>query len=180
MPRIPTVTPDTGDAGQRQLLSATAKAMGRVPNLIATMVHSVAATQAYMAFSQALSKGVLDGAAREQIALATAQLNTCGYCLAAHSAIGAGAGLDATQIELARRGRATDPHIDAILALARRIVETRGRIDAADVEAARVAGVTDAELVEIVANVALNVFTNYFNHLAATEVDFPEAPAIAA
>ena len=147
--------------------------MGAVPNLIATMGQSVAATKAYLAFSQALSHGVLSGPSREQIALTVAEANGCTYCLAAHSALGARAGLTAEQIARARRGHSTHAHTAALLALARLIVEHRGRLDDAALATARLAGVTDAEITEVVANVALNVFTNYFNHVNDTVVDFP-------
>jgi hypothetical protein len=40
----------------------------------------------------------------------------------------------------------------------------------------REAGWSDAEVAEIVAHVALNVFTNYFNITAGTEIDFPKIP----
>ena len=36
----------------------------------------------------------------------------------------------------------------------------------------------DAEIAEVVAHVGLNIFTNYFNNTAETDIDFPKAPAL--
>ncbi len=177
---IPPVDSTRATPDQAALLATVRQAMGGVPNLLATLAQSPAAGQAYLAFSQTLSKGVLSPAVREQIALAVAQANACGYCLAAHTALGARAGLTPGQVIQARRGTADEPKVAALLGLAGRIVERRGRVDAADLTAARRAGAMDAELVEVVANVALNIYTNYLNHVAGTEVDFPSAPELTA
>jgi AhpD family alkylhydroperoxidase len=112
---------------------------------------------------------------REQIALAVAQENDCDYCLAAHTALGRSVGLSDEAIRDSRRGASPDSKTDAALRFARLIVEKRGRVSDEDVARVRYAGHTDAEIAEIVANVAVNIFTNYFNHVAETEVDFPPA-----
>jgi alkylhydroperoxidase family enzyme len=57
---------------------------------------------------------------------------------------------------------------------ARALVLKRGRPSDADIEAARKAGFGDGEIAEIIAHVARNIFTNYFNNAAAGEVDFPK------
>ena len=180
MSRIPPVNPATASPEQKELFATIKKAIGGVPNLLATLGQSTAAAQAYLAFSQALSHGVLSSVVREQIALTVGQANACNYCLAAHTALGARAGLTAEQIQLARHGQSSDPRTTGLLTLARRIVETRGLVSDGDLAAARSVGASDAELTEVVANVALNLYTNYFNHVAETTVDFPAAPALAA
>ncbi len=178
-PRIPAIDPATTSGKAKELLDAVKGKLGMVPNMMRTMVQSPAALEGYLAFSGALGHGVLDAKAREQIALAVGQNNSCDYCVAAHSAIGKMVGLNADEITGARSGRSADAKRTAILALASRINETRGNVTDADIKAARAAGVTDAELAETVANVALNIYTNYFNHIAATQIDFPKAPALA-
>ena len=115
---------------------------------------------------------------REQIALAVAQVNGCDYCLAAHSAIGRMVGLTADQIRDSRLGTAVDPRADALIRFALKVVDARGGVADTDLEAVRRAGFDDAAIVEVVANVALHVFTNYFNRLAGTDLDFPAAPAL--
>ena len=175
MSRISPIKAATASDKQKEILATVQKAMGGVPNLISTMAQSPTVAKAYLAFSQALSEGLLCAKMRERIALTVAQANDCEYCLAAHSAIGGKAGLTAEDIAKARQGTSDDPQTAAALAFARKVVTLRGEIIDADFKAVRDAGNSEAEIAEIVANVALNLFTNYFNHVADTEVDFPPA-----
>ena len=170
------------DANQEtvQLLDNVQRKMGRVPNLIATMANSPPVANAYLGFSQALSAGSLKSKLREQIALTVGEANSCGYCIAAHTAIGKSIGLSETETVAARRGRADDDKEQVALNLASEIVAERGYVSDETFQAARQAGYTDGEIAEIVANVALNLFTNYFNHVAKTEIDFPLAQDLTA
>jgi uncharacterized peroxidase-related enzyme len=154
--------------------------LGGVPNLLATMAQSPAVAQAYLCFSQSLAAGTLPARLREQIALVLGETNGCNYCLAAHTALGKGAGLTEEETCDARRAAPRDDKERAALEFARQIVQERGMVSDADVERVRQAGYTDGQIAEIVAGVALNIFSNYFNHVAGTEVDFPAAPCLAA
>nr|WP_182870576.1 carboxymuconolactone decarboxylase family protein [Rhodopirellula sp. JC639] len=179
MPRIQPVNAETVDSATTTLLGAVEKKMGRVPNLIATMAHSPAVANAYLGFSQSLSTGTLPARLREQISLVVGETNGCDYCVAAHTALGKGAGLSEKETCDARRAVASDEKEGAALEFARKIVAERGVVSDADVQNVRAAGYTDGQINEMVANVALNIFTNYFNHVAETEVDFPAAPELA-
>lgn len=177
MPRINPVNPDqTTDKAQQLLDKAKAK-LGGVPNLLKTFAHSHAALEAYLNLSGALSGGQLNGKTREQIALAIGQTNNCDYCVAAHTAIGKSHGLTEEQTVAARKFTGVDDKTTAILTFARKVVDERGWVSDQDLAAARNAGVTDAEITEVVANVALNIYTNYMNHVADTDVDFPAPPS---
>ena len=143
------------------------------------MANAPAVLDGYLSLSGALGKGALSAKTREQIALAVGQANGCDYCLAAHSAIGKMVGLTADQILDSRRGTSVDSKTDAIIRFARQVVEKQGRVTDADLADARIAGLDDSAVAEIVANVALNIFTNYFNHVAETDIDFPKAEPIA-
>ena len=116
--------------------------------------------------------GALSAHLREQIALTVGQANECGYCIAAHSAIGQKVGLSVAELAQARH----DHKGTEALSFALKLVDQRGRVTDADVDHVRRAGYSDGEINEIVANVALSIFTNYFNHGAETEIDFPTAP----
>jgi AhpD family alkylhydroperoxidase len=151
--------------------------MGKVPNIVGTMANSAAVANAYLGFSGALS-GTLTATLRERLALVTGQANSCNYCLAAHTLMGKGAGLSEEEIIAARQGLADDPKEAAAVAFASNIIENRGRVSDSDVDAVRAAGYSDGEITEIVANVALNLFTNYFNHVTDPVVDFPAAPEL--
>lgn len=107
------------------------------------------------------------------------QINECDYCLAAHSMMAQGIGLGKADVLDARHGKASDSRTDAILKFAAKLVVDRGHAADSDVDGLRTAGLTDGEIGEVIANVALNIFTNYFNHVADTEVDFPAAEPLA-
>jgi uncharacterized peroxidase-related enzyme len=180
MSRIQPVDQDTADATTTELLGSVKRKLGAVPNIVATMANSPAVATAYLGFSQSLATGSLSPRLREQIALVVGETNGCDYCLAAHTAFGKRAGLSEQETCDARRAVAADITESVALEFARKIVSDRGNVSDGDVQQVRQAGYTDGEIAEIVANVALNLFTNYFNHVAETEVDFPAAPELAA
>ena len=164
----------------QELLGAVKKNMGMVPNMISTMAQSPTVVQAYLRFNQTLAGGSLSAALRQGISLAVSEANQCRYCLSAHSFLGSKVGLSELDVLDARHGTASDDKTHAGLAFARKIIEDRGHVNDEDVEEVRRAGYTDGEIAEIVANVALTTFTNYFNNIAGTEIDFPVAPSLMA
>jgi len=179
MTRIPPVDRNAAEPGVAELLDAVKKKLGVVPNLVSTLAQSPAAAQAYLGMSGALAKGRLPARLREQIALVVGETNSCAYCVAAHTALGQGAGMTEQQTCDARRATSDDPKEQAALTFTREVVVRRGLVDDGDVRTLRDAGYTDGDICEIVAHVAMNIFTNYFNHVAQTEIDFPVAPALA-
>lgn len=169
---------EAAPAGAHEALKAVKAKLGKAPNLFLLASNSPAALSGLLALSGDLAGGALDAEMREAIALAVANVNGCDYCNAAHGYIAKNlVKLSDDEIAKNRDGRATNAKIDAAVRLARKIALTRGDADAADVDAARKAGLSDAELVEIVAHVALNTFTNYLNNVFKTPVDFPVAAA---
>ena len=173
MPRIQPVDRKTAPAKTQQLLDSVEKKGGMVPNLFATFAQLPALTQAYLGSSQTLASGVIRAQLREQIALAVSQTNECDYCLAAHSAIGSSVGLSDDEVRDARTATSPDRRTEVALQFARRIVERKGFVSDDDLQEMRSARYTEEEIVEVVGNVALIIFTNYFNHVAETDVDFP-------
>lgn len=169
----PATIADTPEASQ-PLLEGVKKSLGTVPNLFRLIANSPASLEGYLGLSGALGKGRLNAATRERLALAIANYNGCDYCNSAHTYIGKNlAKLDDAELAANRAGSSTDAKADAALRFALKIAAERGRVSAEDVQAAREAGFSDGELVEIVAHVALNTLTNYVNEAFATEVDFP-------
>jgi uncharacterized peroxidase-related enzyme len=173
MARLHPLNSATTTGHAHDLLAAVQAKLGMTPNMMRTMANSPVVLDGYLAFSGALSKGMLGGKLGAAIALAVAEANRCQYCASAHTLLGAGAGLDAATLLASRDGSPINPRTDAALAFARTLVAKQGRVSDADVEAVRNAGYSEGEVGEIVAHVALNIFTNYFNNTAATEVDFP-------
>jgi uncharacterized peroxidase-related enzyme len=179
MPRITPIDPSTATGDLAALLDTARRMFGGTPNLVTTAAHSPAALGTMLQFFGGLSKATLGAKVGEQIAITIAQDNRCGYCLSAHTVIGRMRGLTSRDLEAARTADAADPKAAATLRLAAAVNRSRGQIDDATFAAARAAGLTDGEIVEVVAHVALNVFTNYLNSVAQTTIDFPEV-AVAA
>jgi uncharacterized peroxidase-related enzyme len=178
MPRIKAIETSNAAPEARALLEGVQKKLGMTPNLMRTMAHSPAVLEAYLGFGNSLAQSSLSPKLREQIALTVGEANQCGYCVAAHCTLGKMTGLGDEEIADSRRGTSTDCKTEAILQFARKVVTERGWVDDDDVRSLRAAGANDAEVAETVATVALNIFTNYFNHVAGTEIDFPEVEAI--
>lgn len=172
MTRITALTVAQAPIEARPLLESLQKSLGFIPNVFKTLAHAPAALNGYLALSQALSKGSLNAAERETIALASSQTNGCEYCLAAHTVFAGKAGLDAEAIRSARDGR-----LNAVAAFARQVTESRGQVSDGQLEEARAAGLSDAKIVEVIAQVTLLTLTNYLNNVASTEVDFPPVSA---
>jgi uncharacterized peroxidase-related enzyme len=168
------VEPETATGKAAELLAQVQKSLGLTPTMTKVMANSPALLQGYLTLSSAVAGGTLRPAVRERLAIATAQLNGCEYCLSAHTYIGANiAKVDADELDRARRAESTDAHVAALLKLSNTIAENAGDVDDVEVKAAREAGVTDEEIGEIVANLALNILTNYFNVLAHVDNDWP-------
>ena len=171
--RIPSITPASATGPIAETFKAVQAKLGVVPNMVQAMASSPAVLNGYLALSGALGHGKLSAKVREQIAIFVAESNGCTYCLSAHTAISAKLGIAADAASAARTGRSADPKTAAALAVAGAALRKRGRLDDADFAAAHGAGLDDAEIAEVIANVAVNVLTNYFNEAFRTEVDFP-------
>ncbi|MEY3232376.1 MAG: hypothetical protein RL689_2465 [Planctomycetota bacterium] len=176
MPRLNVVDPAHAAPAAKAIFDGPLK--GKHFNIFKGLANSPAALQAYLSLSGALGGGMLTAQERELIALCVGQANNCGYCLAAHTAIGAGAGLTPDQIIAARRGGSQDAKHDALVKFTLAVHEKRGFVSEADLAAFRKAGYADGHVAEVVACYALNVFTNTFNHVNDTAVDFPAAPVL--
>jgi uncharacterized peroxidase-related enzyme len=177
MSRIPPVDRNTPADSVRRNFDAIQKQLGVVPNMMRTMAQSPSVLDGYLGFGAALKRGRLAIGLQEQLALAVAETNACDYCLSAHTALGRGAGLSTDELAASREARAADPKTAAALQFARAVVDRRGDVRDQDLASVRAAGYTDGEVAEIIAHVALNVFTNYFNRAAQTDIDFPVVTA---
>lgn len=176
MNRVPLIDRTSADPRQQALLDPIHHAFGTVPGMFRAVANSPAALSSMWSAFSALGTGTLGNALGEQIAVAVADRNACEYCLAAHTALGRKAGLSASELRSAQDGRSDVPRTQAALHFALLLVERRGQVGDADIEALRNAGFTDEGIVEIIAHVALNLFTNYINVALAVPVDFPAVP----
>lgn len=173
MSRIAVPTREASPAASQPLLDAVEKQLGVVPNLFRLIGLSPAALQGFLGLDGALAK-TLDVKTRARIALAVAEVNGCDYCLSAHTYLALNlAKLDAAEVALNRTGVSSDAKANAAVGFAAKVTETRGRVSDVELQAVRAAGYTDAQIVDIVALVAQNVFTNFLNIVAGTDIDFP-------
>ena len=180
MPRLIVPAREAVPAASTPLLDAVEKQLGVVPNLFRLVATSPAALEGLLSLSGALAK-TLDIATRERIAIATAEVNGCDYCLSAHTYLGLNvAKLDAAEVALNRKGRSHDAKADAVVAFAAKVARQRGKVGDTDIAAVKLAGFSEAQVIEIVASVALNMLTNFINNVAETEIDFPVVRAEAA
>jgi uncharacterized peroxidase-related enzyme len=174
-------TIDEAPAASQPLLEAVKTQLGSVPNLFRLVANSPVALDGYLSMNGALNKGTLPAATRERIALAVAEINGCNYCLSAHTYLAKNvAKLDDSEITANRSGASNDPKADAAVRFAAKVTSARGHIGDADLNAVRLAGYDDAQIIEIVQHVALNTWTNYMNEVAATDIDFPVVTSRAA
>lgn len=182
MSLIPTpASIEASPADSQPLLEAVNKQLGVVPNLFRLVGVSPAGLEGYLGLNGALGKGTLDARTRERIALAIAEINGCSYCLSAHAYLGKNlAKLSDEEIRANRDGGSTDATADAAVRFAVLLTQKRGHVGADAVRDLQQAGYTGAQIIEIVAHVALNTFTNYINESLGTEIDFPLVPARAA
>ena len=173
MPRIQPIELDQAHPKAKALLEGVHKSLGITPNLMRTLAQSPATLEAMIGFRKALSGASISPQLREQIALTVAGENSCGYCASAHTAVGTKLGVDTDELAANLKGLSSDHKTEAALEFARRIVIERGWVSDDDLRHVREAGYSEGEITEIVAAVAQNLFSNYFNHIADTDVDFP-------
>lgn len=173
MARIEAVNPEQTTGKANELLNTVKAQMGGVPNIFSTMAQSPVALEAFLNFNTALGSGVLTPAVREQIALTVAGKNQCDYCASAHTLLGKGAGIEEDELQRNLNGSSIDKKTNAVLAFSQKVVDQRGGISDDDFNALRNAGYGDDAIIEIIAHIAINTFTNYFNRIAQTEIDFP-------
>lgn len=176
MSRITTITNETANHEQKALLDAIQDQLGMVPNFLRVFANSPAALRAFLGLHGIANEGALDAQTRERIALALAQQNACEYCLSAHTAIGHKAGLSGDEISANRAGSSQDAKAAAAVKLARAIAEHNGEVTTAELLEVRAAGYSDAEIVEIITHVGMNILTNMIGKASQLDIDFPKVP----
>jgi uncharacterized peroxidase-related enzyme len=167
------VDPSTATGKTKEAFDAVEQRLKKVPKLIQVLGNSPAILGAYQGFNQAFEQTKMSPKLRGLITVTVSEINGCNYTLSTAFALGKREGLSEEELTAARRVEANDPKTATALRFAAEVVRQRGRVPASDVEGLRSAGFTEEEIVEIVALVGLNIFRNYFNLIAGTEVDFP-------
>jgi AhpD family alkylhydroperoxidase len=180
MPRVPVHTVSDAPEQSGEALRGLERRMGRLLNIHAEMAHAPVVLAAYQGMQNAIAAhGSFGAKTREAIALAVGAEDGCAYCQSAHTMSGLAAGWSLDETVAIRHGTAgLEPRLASLLAVAREIAGKVGYVTDATWQAAREAGWSDAELAELFAHVAVNMFTNYFNHYVQTGPDLPAAPGL--
>ena len=174
MSRSTVVERDHADQEQARLLDAIQAQLGMVPNFLKVFANSPAALKAFLGLHEIASSGDLDAQTRERIALALAQQNTCEYCVSAHTAIGRKAGLSNSEIEANRIGTSLDAKAASAVRFAKSLAEHKGEVTNIELLEIRNAGYSEAEIVEIITHVGLNLLANIIGKASRVEIDFPK------
>jgi len=178
MKNLDKLTYEEAETEAQKIFNALKKKIGKVPNLYATVANSPVALAAVLSYAEKLNSGEFNPKEVEAIALAVSQENECHYCLSAHTAIGNMLGYTVEETIGLRNGNIEDTKLQALVKLTQKIVETKGWPQQQLVDDFFVAGYSKAALVELIGFVSLNIFNNYLNHIAETEVDFPSYPEL--
>lgn len=178
MARLPIIDPTTATGNAKGLLDTVQSQLGTTPNFIRVLANSPKALEGFLGLYGAAGAFELDKATQERIALAIAEGNGCQYCVSAHTAIGSQAGLSSDEMRLNRKGTSADTKAAATVAFAKALNENMGDVTTAEFDAAQAVGLTDGEIVEVIAVVALNVFTNLLGKATRVDIDFPKVPLL--
>src|SRR6266850_3424317 len=173
MSRLTAVKTNGATSELNRSLKTSRLKLTEAPRVRQVMANAPASLRAYIRADAALVRGQLTPRQREQVALTVAEINGSSYSLSAHYDSGKSLGLTPEEMQLARNATAADRKAETMLRFTQAVVLQRGEISDEDFQALGKAGFSDAQIVEIVANIALNIFSNYFNSVAKTEVDFP-------
>lgn len=178
MPRIQPLSDEQATGKAAELFSKINDKVGKVPNIYRTLGQAPSVLAGLLELGKALDGGSLSAPVKELIALRVAERHGCDYCASAHTAIGKNVGLTEEQTVAARQGKADDDKAQAVLNLVDAILEREGFVTDDQLKAAHDAGMTDAQVLEVTGQVIKNFFTNFVNHIAQTEVDFPKVPQL--
>ena len=174
MSRLNVVTDEQANAEQKELYAAITAQLGMVPNFLKVFANSPSALRAFLGLHTIAGEGSLDHQTRERIALTTAEKNACEYCVSAHTAIGRKAGLSSAEIEANRAGTSQDAKAEVAVKFSRSLIENQGEVSTSELLAIRNAGYSDAEIVEIITHVGMNVLTNMIGKASRVAIDFPK------
>lgn len=148
--------------------------LGFVPNIYATYAYSANALGRYLSFSSGNTS--LSNKEKEAIFLVVSQVNNCLYCQAAHTAVGKMNGFTDEQIIELRKGVATfDSKLDALVKLAKSIIENRGVVPDSVLNTFYDAGYTNENLIDTIVSVGEKTITNFLHKVTNIPIDFPEA-----
>ena len=178
MARLEPISEDKATGRIKEHYVTIKKSMGKIPNMFQSIANSPVALEAYLKTNETLSKGVLSPVERETIALVVSDYDNCEYCISAHTLWGKKAGLKDEEIMKIRKNSSDDLKLGQLAKFAKAVVSKKGVVSNEELSAVKKAGYTDAQIAEAIVVIAMTIFTNFFNHVNDTKLDFPEAPKL--
>lgn len=162
----------TAPEGARDFIAGVEKKMGFVPSLYAVFAENPAVLDAYTQLADQLGKTGLSPLEQQIVTITASVENECHFCVAAHTTISEGQGLDLSVIGAVREDRAiTDPKLEALRLFSKKVVIDRGFVSDTDVDTFLAAGYDRSAVLAVILGVALKVISNYTNHVAETPVN---------
>jgi uncharacterized peroxidase-related enzyme len=170
---VPNLDSDTGPSGQ--IYAQIKNTIGSVPNTYAAIAaYGPAALRSIVAADTLLASGTLPKRDQEIVKLVISAAAGCDYCVAAHSYLAKLAGVKPEVLKQIREGRPTgDAKRDVLISFVRKLAQSSGTVSDEDFATIKAAGYSDAQFVEISLAFATTVFTNVFNRINDTDIDFP-------
>lgn len=175
MARLNVVSPEQATGATKEIFDDLTRKTGKVVNIFQAMGNSPAALKAYLAMSAALAEGELSKEDREAVYLAVSEQNGCHYCVSAHTMIAQRIGMSEEQTVNARRFSSGDTKQATLLGFVKSVIASKGHVTDEELQSVREAGYTDGQIAEAVAYIGLATYSNLFNHVHDTPLDFPAA-----
>jgi alkylhydroperoxidase family enzyme len=178
MQTFPVHTIESAPEQSRPSLETLQGIFGTIPNIAGAMSTSPVLVGSLVGLFQKVHGGSFSEEQVQVLLLTNAVTNASPWAVAFHSALALKEGVDPADVEALRKGKSPtrNPASAALSALARTLIERRGRLDEADVTRFLQAGFGKAQLLEVIAAVAASTITNYTGSVTRPPVE----PAFAA
>jgi alkylhydroperoxidase family enzyme len=145
-----------------------------IPNLIGAMATSPVLINSLVGLFGNVHGGSFTEAQVQTVLLTDAVTNASSWAVAFHSTLALKEGIDPADVQAIREGRLPkDGKLAALSALAKTMIEKRGRLDDADVDRFLAAGFGKDHLLEVIAAVAASTITNYTSNITKPPVEAP-------
>ena len=162
--------PERSKPALRQLQSA----FGMIPNIAGAMATSPILIGSLAGLFGNVHGGSFTEAQVQTVLLTDAVTNACTWAVAFHTALALKEGIDPADVQAVREGRLPrDGKLAALAALARTMIEKRGRLDDEDVDRFLAAGFGKDHALEVIAIVAASTITNYPGSITKTPLEAP-------
>ena len=169
---FPYHTIETAPKDAKPILEAAEKAFGMTPNLLRKMAEAPALLEGYWQLKDIFDKSSLSPIEQQIVLITASASNSCTYCVGVHSVLADMVKVPSEATEALLNGQPIpDVRLEALRQFTQSMVENRGWVPEAEVQAFLDAGFTRAQILEVVLGVGFKTLSNYTNHLVESELD---------